>query len=82
VYDGPVFGADDHDPDTTQIYGMPVFAYQGLFIGLPWIYRARYFRYGEYSVEKLHEAQSDSPRTMEVQLAWSWDLVHGIAEWF
>ena len=76
VYDGPVFGADDHDPDTTQIYGMPVFAYQGLFIGLPWIYRARYFRYGEYSVEKLHEAQSDSPRTMEVQLAWSWDLVH------
>ena len=74
--DAPVFVADDHDPDATQIYGMPVFPYQGLYIGLPWIYRARYFRYGEYSVDKLHEAQSDSPRTMETQMAWSWDLVN------
>ena len=49
--DGPVFVADDLDPDTTQIYGMPAFAYQGLYIGLPWIYNARYFRYGDYSVE-------------------------------
>lgn len=76
VLDGPVFVADDHDSDATQIYGMPVFAYQGLYIGLPWIYSARYFRYGPYSVEKLHEAQKDSPRTMDVQLAWSWDLVN------
>jgi hypothetical protein len=76
VVDGPVFVADDHDPDATQIYGMPVFAYQGLYVGLPWIYSARYFRYGEYSVDKLHEAQADSPRTMDVQLAWSWDLVN------
>lgn len=75
-YDGPVFVADDLDPDATQIYGMPAFSYQGLYMGLPWIYRARYFRYGEYSVEKLHEAQADSPRTMEVQLAWSWDLMN------
>lgn len=73
---GPVFTADDLDPDDTQIYGMPAFAYQGLYLGLPWIYHARYFRYGDYSVEKLHEAQSDSPRTMDVQLAWSWDLVN------
>lgn len=76
IHNGPVFVADDHDPDATQIYGMPVFACQGMYIGLPWIYAARYFRYGEYSVEKLHEAQEDSPRTMEVQLAWSWDLVN------
>jgi hypothetical protein len=74
--EGPVFVADDLDPDATQIYGMPVFAYQGLYIGQPWIYHARYFRYGEYSVEKLHEAQEDSPRTMDVQLAWSWDLIN------
>jgi hypothetical protein len=74
--DGPVFGADDLDPDATQVYGMPAFCYQGLYIGLPWIYRARYFRYGEYRVEKLHEAQADSPRNMEVQLAWSWDLIN------
>lgn len=75
-FDGPVFVADDLDPDDTQIYGMPVFPYQGMYIGLPWMYRARYFRYGQYSVDKLHEAQHDSPRTMEVQLAWSWDLVN------
>jgi hypothetical protein len=75
-FDGPVFAADDLDPDATQVYGMPVFAYQGLYVGLPWIYHARYFRFGEYSVEKLHEAQADSPRTMDVQFAWSWDLVN------
>lgn len=75
-FDGPVFVADDLDPDDTQIYGMPAFAYQGLYIGLPWIYRARYFRFGQYSVDKLHEAQSDSARTMECQMAWSWDLIN------
>lgn len=75
-FEGPVFVADDLDPDATQIYGMPVFPYQGLYLGQPWIYHARYFRYGEYSVEKLHEAQEDSPRTIDVQLAWSWDLVN------
>ncbi len=75
-FPGPVFVADDLDPSDTQIYGMPAFPYQGLYIGLPWIYRARYFRFGEYSVEKLHEAQADSPRNMDVQLAWSWDMVN------
>jgi hypothetical protein len=75
-FDGPVFVADDLDPDDTQIYGMPAFPYQGLYLGQPWLYRARYFKYGDYSVKKLHEAQEDSPRTMEVQLAWSWDLVN------
>jgi hypothetical protein len=71
-----VFVADDLDPDATQIYGMPVFPYQGLYIGQPWLYRARYFKYGDYSVKKLHEAQEDSPRAMEVQLAWSWDMIN------
>lgn len=75
-FEGPVFVADDLDPDATQVYGMPVFAYQGLYLGQPWVYRARYFRYGDYSVDKLHEAQADSARTMEVQLAWSWDMVN------
>ncbi len=75
-FEGPVFVADDLDPSDAQIYGMPAFPYQGMYIGLPWMYRARYFRFGEYSVEKLHEAQSDSVRNMEVQLAWSWDLIN------
>jgi hypothetical protein len=74
--DGPVFVPDDLDPDATQIYGMPVFPYQGLYIGLPWIYNARHFKYGAYTVQRLHEAQEDSPRTVDVQLAWSWDLIN------
>lgn len=74
--DGPVFVADDLDPDDTQIYGLPAFPYQGLYLGQPWLYRARYFKHGDYTVKKLHEAQEDSPRTMEVQLAWSWDLIN------
>jgi hypothetical protein len=80
-WDGPVFAADDLDPDATQIYGMPVFPYQGLYLGLPWVYHARYIPYGEYSVERLHEAQADSPRTIDVQIAWSWDLVNWTRPW-
>lgn len=76
AFDGPIFAADDLDPDATQIYGMPVFPYQGMYIGQPWIYRARYFKYGDYSVRKLHEAQADSIRTMEAQIAWSWDMIN------
>lgn len=74
--EGPVFGADDLDPDATQVYGMPVFPYQGLYIGLPWIYHARWMKYGKYtSPWQMYEAQEGSPRTIDVQLAWSWDLI-------
>ena len=79
-FEGPVFVADDLDADATQIYGMPVFPYQGAYIGLPWIYNARWFKEGEYTAKKLHEADSDSPRTMDVQLAWSWDLINWTRE--
>ena len=72
----PVFLADDLDPDATQVYGMPVFPYQGLYIGLPWIYNARWFKYGGYTDERLYESELDSPCTMDVQLAWSWDLIN------
>lgn len=75
-FDGPVFVADDLDPDATQIYGMPAFPYQGLYVGLPWIYVARYFKYGSYSPQRMYEAQEDSSRAMDVQLAWSWDLIN------
>lgn len=74
--EGAVFGADDLDPDATQVYGMPVFPYQGVYIGLPWIYHARLFKYGAYTIPKMHEAQSDSARTVDVQFAWSWDLIN------
>lgn len=74
--DGPVFVADDLDPDATQAYGMPVFPYQGMYIGLPWIYNARYIKLGDYSPAAMYEAQADSPRTVDVQLAWSWDLIN------
>jgi hypothetical protein len=76
-FEGAVFGADDLDPDATQIYGMPVFPYQGAYIGLPWIYHARWIKYGRYSSpDRMHEAQEDSPLTVDVQLAWSWDLIN------
>lgn len=74
--EGPVFVSDDLDPDATQIYGMPAFPYQGLYVGQPWIYHARYFKAGAYSASKMLEAQEDSARTMDVQLAWSWDLIN------
>ncbi len=74
--EGPVMVADDLDPDATQIYGMPVFPYQGLYIGLPWIYKARWFKYGGYTDERMYEVERDSPCTMDVQLAWSWDLIN------
>jgi len=70
----PVFAADDLDNDTTQIYGMPVFPYQGLYIGQPWIYHARWFKEGRYTDEKMGEAEKGSPCVADVQLAWSWDL--------
>jgi len=75
-YSGAVVGADDLDPDATQFYGMPVFPYQGMYIGLPWIYHARWMKYGNYeSPKQMYEAQEGSPRTVDVQLAWSWNLI-------
>jgi hypothetical protein len=74
--EGPVFESDDLDPDPTQIYGMPAFPYQGMYIGLPWMYHARNFKYGPYTAKRMYEAQEDSPCTMDVQLSWTWDLVN------
>ena len=74
--EGPVFVADDLDPDATQIYGMPVFPYQGLYIGQPWIYNARWLKYGPAADRRLAESEKGSPCTVDVQLAWSWDLVN------
>ncbi len=74
--DGPVFVADDLDPDATQIYGMPVFPYQGLYIGQPWLYHARWLKYGNYTDQRMTDAENDSPCTVDVQLAWSWDLIN------
>jgi hypothetical protein len=74
---GPVFTADDLDPDATQIYGMPVFAYQGMYIGIPAIYHARWIKYGRYtSPQVMYEAQEGSPRTIDAQIAWTWDFIN------
>lgn len=74
--EGPVFVADDLDPDDTQIYGLSAFAYQGLYLGLPWIYHSRWFKYGSYTDARMYAVEKDSPCTMDAQLAWSWDLVN------
>ena len=73
---GPIFVADDLDPDATQIYGMPVFPYQGLYIGQAWIYGARWPKGPGAVGPRLGEAEKGSPGSMDVQLAWSWDLVN------
>lgn len=73
---GPVFVADDLDPDDTQIYGLSAFPYQGLYLGLPWIYHARWFKYGSYTDGRMYDVEQDSPCTMDAQLAWTWDFVN------
>ena len=74
--EGPVFGADDLDPDASQIYGMPVFPYQGMYIGLPWMYHARWMKHGAYkSPDDMYEAQIGSPCTVDIQLVWGWNLI-------
>ncbi|MBL8174196.1 MAG: hypothetical protein JNK48_05975 [Bryobacterales bacterium] len=73
--DAPIFTADDLDPPDTQIYGMPVFPYQGVYVGLPWIYHAASHYTPEMRMTRA-EAEALSPRTVDVQLAWSWDLLH------
>lgn len=67
---------DDLDPDATQFYNAPTFAYQGLFIAQLWVFHARWFKYGRYTDQKMGEAEKGSPATTDVQLAWSWDFLN------
>jgi len=57
-----------------QVYGMPVFAYQGLYLGLVWMYSAGWPKIG--STETLSQADAGTPNRIHVQLGWSTDLVH------
>ena len=59
-FDGPMFVADDLDPDATQIYGMPVFPYQGLYVGLPWMSTGR-ARQGASSSSRAGRKASGTP---------------------
>lgn len=75
--EGAVMFADDLDSDATQVYGMPVFPYQGYYLGLPWIYHARWPKKDGRAADKdLAAAEKTSPCTMDVQFAWSRDLLH------
>ncbi|MGV2339943.1 MAG UNVERIFIED_CONTAM: hypothetical protein LVR18_40105 [Planctomycetaceae bacterium] len=57
-------------------YGMPVFAWQGLYWACHGSMRLSTISYGQYSVGKTaRRSGEDPPRTIDVQLAWSWDLV-------
>ena len=60
-----VLQPDEHDPPAFEFYGMPVFKYQGLYLGLPWAYYA-------YPEEPLIRMAA----LMDVQLAVSRDGVH------
>lgn len=77
--DGAVMFADDLDPDATQLYGMPVFPYQGYYLGLPWIYHVRWPKDRRATDAELAVAEKTSPNTMDVQFAWSRDLTHWTA---
>ncbi|MCE5237193.1 hypothetical protein LLH23_01720 [bacterium] len=68
--------ADDNDPDATQTYGISAFPYQGLYLALPWIHHARWFKYGSYTDARMYQVERDGPWMMDAQLAWSWDLVN------
>jgi hypothetical protein len=57
-----VLAPDDQDPPGLEFYGMPVFDYEGLYIGLPWAYHG----YPE-------EAGTTKGATVDVQLAVSRD---------
>ena len=35
-----VLKPDENDPPNLEFYGMPVFKYQGVYFGLPWVYHA------------------------------------------
>jgi hypothetical protein len=72
----PVLAPDDLDPDATQFYNAPAFAYQGLFIAQIWVFHARWFKYGRYTDDRMYEAEEGAPVTTDVQLAWSWDLIN------
>ena len=73
---GPVFVADDLDPDDTQIYGVSAFPFQGLYVGLPWVYHARWFKHGSYTDQYMYASEKDSPCSMDSQVAWTWDLTN------
>ena len=72
----PVLMPDDLDPDATQFYNAPTFAYQGMFIAQLWVFHARWFKYGTYTDERMGAVEKGSPCRTDVQLAWSWDLIN------
>ena len=60
-----VLEPDEHDPPALEFYGMPVFKYQGLYLGLLWAYHA----YPEESLTRM-------AALLDTQLAASRDGVH------
>ena len=57
-----------HGGIEAQIYGMPVFPYEGIYIGLPWVFEIADYRTGIYAVT------GDGP--IQPQIAASRDLRH------
>ena len=57
-----VMEPDEEDPAALEFYGMPVFKYEGLYLGTPWIYHAR-----------PEEPYIRMQATLDVQLAVSRD---------
>jgi hypothetical protein len=59
-----------------QIYNMPVFAYQGYYLGLPNIYHAGWPDHDPPVKDgELAEGEKDTPTSGEIEIAWSRDLI-------
>ena len=71
----PVVFSLETGKQANQIYDMVVFAYQGLYLGLPNTYHAGWPDHGPPVQDKeLGEAEKGTPTTLEIELAWSRDL--------
>jgi hypothetical protein len=72
-----VFHSEETGKTAHQIYNMPVFAYQGLYIGMPNIYHAGWPDHaGAIKSGELPEAEAGTPATADIEIAWSRDLVN------
>ena len=71
----PVVYSLETGKQANQIYDMPVFPYQGLYIGLPNVYHAGWPDHvPPMQPGELGEAEKGTPTTLEIEVAWSRDL--------
>jgi hypothetical protein len=72
----PVIYSETTGKAARQIYNMPVFPYQGLYVGIPNTFHAGWPDHdGPVPDSELGEGEEGTPATLDIELAWSRDLV-------